>query len=58
MFKTNKSGAKGVRRRGRGWSARITWNGKQHYLGTFSDVALASAAYEKARMQMEKCDET
>jgi hypothetical protein len=57
-YGTNKSGARGVRRHGRGWAARITWNGKQRHLGTFDDVASASAAYEKARMEMDKCDGT
>ena len=54
MFKTNKSGVRGVRRHGRGWSARITWNGKQRHLGTFDDVGSASVAYEKARAEREK----
>ena len=56
--RANTSGVRGVRRHGKGWSARIRWNGKERHLGSFPDKASASAAYEKARVEMEKCDGT
>ena len=48
------SGARGVFRHGRGWMALIRCNGRQRYLGTFDDIAGASAAYNKARIELEK----
>lgn len=47
---TNTSGAKGVHwhKREKRWRAVIGSHGKKHYLGSFTSVALAKAAYDAA----------
>lgn len=48
----NQSGLKGVRLRPSGrWEAVICLNGKQHFLGTFSDQQDAHAAYSAAAFE-------
>jgi hypothetical protein len=45
--KTNKSGFKGVCRKGKKWSAVIKINKKTHWLGVFETAELANAARQK-----------
>jgi hypothetical protein len=53
MQSNNTSGARGVRRRNGRWQAQIDCDGKQRFLGCFTDMASASAAYEMARSQLD-----
>ncbi|MDB5445684.1 MAG: putative DNA-binding protein [Phenylobacterium sp.] len=47
-LRNNTSGRKGVRQHGRGWIAEIEANGARYYLGRFTTIDQASAAYHGA----------
>ena len=50
----NKSGFRGVTQRAsrKGWRAMITHEGKEHFLGTFEDPVVASAAWIEAAKRL------
>lgn len=52
VYSNNKLGVKGVRKHGNKYTAQITHNSKQHYLGMFTTIKEASRAYEKAREEL------
>ncbi|SRR5258708_256205 len=52
MRRRNRSGFKGVVRRGNRWEVRIQLNSKQYFLGSFSDISDAVRAYDLASVQM------
>ena len=52
MNKNNTSGQKGVSREGNKWVARIRHNRIKIYLGSFSDIDDAAAAYNKREKEL------
>lgn len=48
----NKSGATGVKARGKKWAARIRTEEKEIWLGTYDTIEKAKAAYDKAALEL------
>lgn len=48
----NKSGVSGVKARGKKWVARIKTEGKEIWLGTYSTIEEAKAAYDEAALEL------
>jgi len=48
IYRTNKSGYRGVSRKRNGWEANIRKDGKRYNLGFFKDKEEAAAAYDRA----------
>ena len=47
-YKNNKSGYRGVRKRGSFWRVNISKKGKQTFIGKFANILDAARAYDKA----------
>lgn len=50
--KIKSSDFKGVRRAGRGWAAKIKYNGKRMHIGSFADEIKAAEAYDKKAKEL------